>query len=53
MTRFELVRGACIGCGICDEACPEGAIEMTAAARVEVAPISGRPVLFDLLLAKG
>lgn len=53
VTRFELVRGACIGCGICAEACPEGAIEMTAAARVEFALISGRPVLSDLLSAKG
>jgi ferredoxin len=49
VTRFELVHGACIGGGLCDEACPEDAIEMAARSRVEPAPLSGRPGVADLL----
>ena len=49
VTRFDLVRGACIACGFCDEACPENAIEMVAGLRVELAPISGRSGIDDLL----
>ena len=49
VTRFELMEGACIGCGFCDEACPEKAIELRAGLLVELAPISGRPGVTDLL----
>jgi len=43
------VEGACIGCGFCDEACPEKAIELRAGLLVELAPISGQPGVTDLL----
>jgi ferredoxin len=51
--RFDLIGAACVGCEICSEACPEEAIEMAAAARVELAGISGRPVATDLLATRG
>ena len=39
----------CIGCGYCDESCPEKAIELGAGPQVELAPTSGRPGVTDLL----
>lgn len=50
VTRFEIASGACVGCGLCDEACPERAIEMVPGARVELAPLSGRLAVADLLI---
>lgn len=51
--QFDLERGACIGCGFCGEACPEDAIEMAEGLRVELAPLSGRPGVTDLLAMRG
>ncbi len=51
--RFDLIGAACVGCEICSEACPEDAIEMAAAARVDLAGISGRLVATDLLATRG
>ncbi len=53
VTQFDLERGACIGCGFCGEACPEDAIEMAEGPRVELAPLSGRPGVADLLAMRG
>jgi formate hydrogenlyase subunit 6/NADH:ubiquinone oxidoreductase subunit I len=53
VTQFDLERGACIGCGICGEACPEDAIEMSRGLRVELAPLSGRSGVTDLLAMRG
>lgn len=50
VTRFELASGACIGCGLCDEICPERAIAMAPGVRVELAPLSGRLAMTDLLI---
>ena len=53
VTQFDLERGACIGCGFCGEVCPENAIEMTRGRRVELAPLSGRSGVTDLLAMRG
>ena len=53
VTQFDLERGACIGCGLCGEVCPENAIEMTRGRKVELAPLSGQSGVTDLLAMRG